>query len=298
MSYKIEQLPNSYGLLGEGPHWDIETQSLYFVDIDNAKLFRYDHQQNKTYSAIVEGEKYASFIIPVEGESGKFAVGCARRVVVVAWDGVSPIATVARVVYEVQPGEEFSKNRINDGKADPRGRLFAGTMYAEELMTKRTGELYRFEKGKPIAVVKSNIGISNGLAWNEKTKKMYYIDTSDFEVKEYDYDFETGAASNPIVVFKHPEHWPDGMTIDSEGNIYIATFTGHTVYKVNPSTREILLEIKLPTKQITSVAFGGPNLDILFVTSSAYFDEPAPAGVTFMVTGLGVKGLPMSKVRI
>ncbi|XP_054738924.1 regucalcin-like isoform X2 [Anastrepha obliqua] len=298
MSYKIEQLPNSYGFLGEGPHWDIETQSLYFVDIENAKLFRYDHQQNKTYSAIVEGEKLASFIIPVEGESGKFAVGCERRVVVVSWDGVSPIATVARVAYEVQPGEQFSKNRINDGKADPRGRLFAGTLCVEEVMSRRDGELYRFEKGKPIAVVKSNIGLSNGLAWNEKTKKFYYIDTSDLEVKEYDYDFETGAASNPIVVFKHSEHWPDGMTIDSEGNIYIATFTGQTVYKVNPSTREILLEIKLPTKQVTSVAFGGPNLDILFVTSSAYFDEPAPAGVTFMVTGLGVKGLPMSKVRI
>ncbi|XP_017463957.1 PREDICTED: regucalcin-like [Rhagoletis zephyria] len=297
MSYKLEELPNSHGLLGEGPHWDIETQSLYFVDIDNAKLFRYDYEQNKTYSAIVEGENLASFIIPVDGESGKFAVGCGRRVAVVAWDGVSPSAKVERIAYSVQPGDEFSSNRINDGKADPRGRLFAGTMFPD-IMTKRTGELYRFEKGKPVAPIKSEIGISNGLAWNEKTNKFYYIDTMDLEVKEYDYDFDTGVPSNPKVVFKHAEHWPDGMTIDSEGNIYIATFTGHTVYKVNPRTSEILQEIKLPTKQITSVAFGGPNLDILFVTTSAYFDQPAPAGNTFKVTGLGVKGLPMSKVKI
>ncbi|XP_054740037.1 regucalcin-like [Anastrepha obliqua] len=300
MSYKIEALPGAGTLIGEGPHWDVETQSLYMVDIDVARLLRYDYKENKTYTAVLEGEQYASFIVPVEGESGKFAVGCDRRVAIVAWDGVSPTAKVERVAYEVQPGEEFTLNRLNDGKADPRGRLFAGTMYNDQkdILKYRKGELYNFEKGKPIALIKSDVGISNGLTWNEKKSKFYFIDSADFDAKEYDYNLDTGVASNPRVFFKHATHLPDGMTIDADGNVYIATFTGHTVYKVNPSTSEILLEIKFPCKQITSAAFGGPNLDILYVTSSRLNDQPAPAGETFKVTGLGVKGLPMTKTRI
>ncbi|XP_036225837.2 regucalcin [Bactrocera oleae] len=298
MSYKVEQLPESYGFLGEGPHWDTETQSLYFVDILNAKLLRYDYKENKTYSAKVENEKQTSFIIPIEGEIGKFAVGCGCRVAVVAWDGVAPIVKVERIAYTLQQGDEVCEHNFNDGKADPRGRLFTGTIYGDFRESNPLGELYRFEKGQPMAVIRSGITISNGLAWNEKTNKFYYIDSPKYEVTEYDYDFDTGVASNPKVVFKHAEHMPDGMTIDTEGNIYIATFTGHTVYKVNPSTQEILLAIKLPTLHVTSVAFGGPNLDTLFVTTSSFDDEPAPAGYTFKVTGLGAKGLPMWKVKI
>ncbi|XP_067634410.1 regucalcin-like isoform X2 [Eurosta solidaginis] len=300
MSYKIEPLPNGDTLIGEGPHWDIETQSLYFVDIDVAKLLRYDYKENKTYHAVLEGEKFASFITPVEGEKGKFAVGCDRRVVIVAWDGVSPKAKVERVAHEVQKGEEFALNRLNDGKADARGRLFAGTMYNDQkdLFSTRKGELYVFEKGKPVKTLKSNIGISNGLTWNEKANKFYFIDSTDYDVKEFDYDCETCVTCNPKVVFQHSSHLPDGMTIDADGNIYVATFTGHTVYKIDPSTAKVLLEIKFPCKQITSVAFGGPNLDILYVTTSKLNDQPPPAGSTFKVTGLGVKGLPMSKVRI
>ncbi|XP_050325274.1 regucalcin-like [Bactrocera neohumeralis] len=298
MSYRVEQVTDSYAFLGEGPHWDAETQNLYFVDIPKSTLLRYDYKEDKTYRATVENEKQTSFIIPVEGEVGKFAVGCGSRVAIVAWDGVAPIAKVERTAYTLQQGDEVCKHKFNDGKADLRGRLFTGTIYGEFTESNPLAELYRFEKGQPMAVIRKGVTLSNGLAWNEKTNKFYYIDSKDCEVTEYDYDLETGAISNPKVVFKHAEHLPDGMTIDTEGNIYVATFTGHTVYKVNPSTQEILLAIKLPTKQITSVAFGGPDLDILYVTSSSYNDEPAPAGFTFKVTGLGAKGLPMRKVRV
>ncbi|XP_069965434.1 regucalcin isoform X2 [Bactrocera oleae] len=298
MSYKIEPIPNGETLIGEGPHWDIQTQSLYFVDIDVARLLRYDYKENKTYSAVLEGEEYASFIIPIEGESGKFVVGCSRRVVVVAWDGVAPKAKVVRVVREVQT--DFALNRLNDGKADPRGRLVAGTMYnsPKDMFSKREGELYSFEKDKPVKLIKSDVGVSNGLTWNEKAKKFYFIDSLDYNVKEYDYNLDTGVASNPKVVFQHSSYFPDGMTIDTDGNIYIATFTGATIFKVKPSTAEVLLEIQMPCKQITSVAFGGPNLDILYVTTSKLNDQPPPAGNTYKVTGLGVKGLPMTKVQL
>ncbi|XP_004520700.1 regucalcin-like [Ceratitis capitata] len=298
MSYKVETIPTGDVLIGEGPHWDVETQSLYFVDIDNAIILRYDYKENKTYSAKVEGENCTSFIIPVEGENGNFAVGCDRNVAIVAWDGVSTSAKVVRNAYEVQT--KFELNRLNDGKADPRGRLITGTIYKhpKDMFSTRNCELYSFEKGKPVALIKSDVGLSNGMTWNEKAGKFYFVDSLDYDVKEYDYDLETGVATNPKIVFKHASHLPDGVTIDTEGNIYIATYTGHTVYKVKPSTGEVLLEIKFPCKQITSVAFGGPNLDILYVTSSRLDDQPPPSGSTFKVTGLGAKGLPMTKVRV
>ncbi|XP_011200668.2 regucalcin isoform X1 [Bactrocera dorsalis] len=305
MSYKIEPLPNSYAHLGEGPHWDIETQSLYYVDIEAGKILRHDYQEDKVYHSKVEDVELASFIVPVEGQSDKFVVGAGRRVLVVTWDGVSPTSKVDRVLFEVQQDEQYIVNRFNDGKADPRGRLFAGTMrYVGDEFKDRWGELYKYEKGGKVSVVKTDVGISNGLAWNEKTNKFYYIDTTDYEVKEYDYDFDAGVPTKPKVVFDlrrpNPKDniLPDGLTIDSDGNLYVATFNGHTIYKVNPSTGKVLLEIKLPTKQITSAAWGGPNLDILYVTTSAKFEQPAPAGTTYKITGLGATGLPMTKVQL
>lgn len=98
-----------------------------------------------------------------------------------------------------------------------------------------------------------------------------------------------------------PTFVPDGMTIDSEGNIYVATFGGYKIIKINPTTGKILLEIKLPAEQVTSVAFGGPNLDILFATTAGIeftSKQPAPAGSIFKITGLGVTGTKMSKVKL
>ena len=196
MSYKVEPLPDSHAELGEGPHWDVATQNLYYVDINAGKLLRYNYNENKVYKAKIEGEDLAGFAIPVEGTTDQFAVGSGRRVVIVQWDGISETAKVIKTLFEVQTGDErFNGNRFNDGKCDPRGRLFAGTMrYVGDEFEHRYGELYKYEKGGKIEVVKSDVGISNGLAWNEKTKKFYYIDTTDYEVKEYDYDFETGKA--------------------------------------------------------------------------------------------------------
>ncbi|XP_068155730.1 regucalcin-like [Drosophila tropicalis] len=303
MSYKVEALPDSYAFLGEGPHWDVARQSLYYVDLERGFLHRYDYKQNKVYKAKVEGETFATFILPVEGNPLEFAVGCDRRAAIVNWDGVSPVAKVVRTLFEVQPG--LKDNRLNDAKTDPRGRFVGGTMACTgDIFAQRKGELYSWQAGGQVKLIKTDVGISNGLAWDEKAKKFYYIDTNDFEVKAFDYNVDTGAASNPKVIFNlrrsNPQEnlKPDGMTVDTDGNIYVATFNGATVFKVNPSTGKVLLEITIPTKQITSVAFGGPNLDILYVTTAANNEQPAPAGTTYKVTGLNAKGLPGVSLKI
>jgi sugar lactone lactonase YvrE len=89
------------------------------------------------------------------------------------------------------------------------------------------------------------------------------------------------------------------MTIDSEGMIYVATFGGSSIIVINPEKKEIIREIKMPTAQVTSLAFGGKNLDVLYVTTAAKFKpKPAPAGGLFKITGLGVKGLPMNNFKL
>ncbi|XP_037937573.1 regucalcin-like isoform X2 [Teleopsis dalmanni] len=305
MAYKIEALPSSFADLGEGPHWDAATQSLYYVDLTCGKLLRYDYNIKRVFKTKIMGEDFASFVIPIEGKENEFAVGCGRRVVIVTWDGVAESCNVTGSLFEVQTNDDkFKDNRFNDAKCDPQGRLFAGTMrHGGDEFQYRWGELYKYENGK-VTLVKSDVGISNGLAWDEKTKKFYYIDTTDYEVKAYEYSFENGTAKNPKIVFDlrtldpKGKLLPDGMTIDTDGNIYVATFNGYTIYKVNPTTGEILLEIKFPCKQITSAVFGGPNLDILYVTTSSRFGEPDPAGNTYQVTGLGAQGFPSTSMKI
>ncbi|XP_055844650.1 regucalcin-like [Episyrphus balteatus] len=303
MAYQVEPLPNSYALLGEGPHWDIEKQSLYFVDIEHAQVLRYDYAQNWIYRCQIENEKYASFIIPIEGAINKFIVGIGRRVGIINWDGISKTCKVEKDVFTVEQGDSnFINNRINDGKCDPRGRLFTGTMYSDIIVQKRTGNFYKMEENGNYKLLFDNIGISNGLAWNEKINKSYYIDSYDYKVREYDYDLNTGSFKNPMTVFnldlQDKMIAPDGMTIDSEGFLYVAIFGGSSVLKIHPKNGKVLLNIKIPCESVTSVAFGGPNLDILFVTTSALFDKPSPAGTTYKVTGIGAKGLPMAKCQL
>lgn len=212
-SYRVEPLPDSHAVLGEGPHWSNDTQSLYYVDIVAGKLLRYSHAENKVYKAKIEGEDLAGFVIPVQGSANHFVVGAGRKVVLVLWDGVSNSAQVEKVLFEVETNDKrFEGNRFNDGKCDPEGRLFAGTMrYVGNEFEHRWGSLYRYsrENGGKVSTIKSDVGISNGLTWNERLKKFYYIDTTDYEVKEYDYDLKTGEVGklhnlSLVVPFMHP----------------------------------------------------------------------------------------------
>lgn len=306
MSYKINALPLTH-MLGEGPHWDGETQSLYYVDIRKPSIHRLSYDENKVYSATLDGEQKISFIIPVEDEKDRFAVGLGKRVAVIHWDGKSDTAKVERIVFEVETADEVQYNSLNDGKADPQGRLYVGSFNSKYMLNSKTGALYSFMKNEGLQKWRSNITLSNGLAWNEKSKKMYFIDSGEATVREFNYNQQTGAIDDGRVLIDlkgtqdNPNASPDGMTIDSQGFLYVAIFGGSKVCKIDPSNGKIVLSINLPCKQITSVAFGGPKLDILYVTSANLKDEPTkpvPEGATFVVTGLGAVGLTMNKVKL
>nr|ADK55065.1 luciferin regenerating enzyme [Lampyris turkestanicus] len=295
-------------ILGEGPHWDVPSQSLYYVDILGQTLHKYVPSTNTHTKVKIEGGPIG-FAIPVEGKPNTFAIGLGRKIVEVVWDGVSDSVSSLKTLVEVDSEAGFTNNRFNDGKADPTGRLWAGTMGPEPEVGKlepEKGTLYTFDRNHRIKAHLKTISISNGLAWNLKLKKMYYIDSPLKTVDQYDYDMVKGEICNRKVIFDFDKHSipgiPDGMTIDSEGNLWVAVFDGARILKINPNTSELLTTINFPTQQITCPTFGGPNLEDLYVTSGQLVIEgktqPAPAGAVFKVTGVGSKGLPCVNVHL
>ncbi|KAJ8723565.1 hypothetical protein PYW08_003477 [Mythimna loreyi] len=296
--------------LGEGPHWDHGAQALYFVSIFDGTLHKL--VDGSHYKAKLDG--MPTFVIPIEGKPNHFAVGLNRKVVEVEWEGGDGNAKVKRTIAEVD--KEHPNNRFNDAKADPRGRLFAGTMgheYEPGKFNLKMGSLYRFEEdGTPQKLV-DGIDISNGLCWDVANKAFYFIDSFEYTIRRYDYDIETGEIANPRTVFSMAEHNKhlgkdeknltgifDGMTIDTQGNLWVANFDGYQVLKIDPKNGKLLQTIRIPALQTTSVTFGGPELDILYVTTASMNrgeEQRPPAGATFKIEGTGSKGYPNNYVR-
>lgn len=293
--------------LGEGPHWDHETQTLYFVDTVEKTFHKYVPSLKKhTFCKV---DKLVSFIIPLAGSPGRFVVSLEREIAILTWDGDSAAPTSLETIVDVEP--HIKNNRLNDGKADPLGNLWSGTMAidADLPVGPVTGSLYNLGSDKKVKIHESNIAIANGLAWSKDLKKMYYIDSGKRRVDEYDYDASTVSISNQRPLFTFEKHqvpgYPDGQTIDAEGNLWVAVFFGQRVLKISTKKPEVLLDtINIPDPQVTSVAFGGPNLDELYVTSAGLklhndsIDPSLVNGHVYRVTGLGVKGLPGVKVKV
>lgn len=233
-------------------------------------------------------------------------IGDERKIKVIQWNGgngnCSTVTTIG-IVEQNNPLTEL--NRFNDGKSDPKGRLFSGTMwYDGELLKYRRGNFYKWTS-MGMKCLKSNIGISNGMVWNPRKRKMYYVDSADFNVMEYDYNMRKGLPNfqSQREVFSIDELdsngdqvVTDGMTIDVKGNIYVGLYRGYSFVKVNPSTKTILARLNFTSHLVTSVAFGGPDLDVLFVTSAKDTNQIGESGFLYKVTGLG-KGLPMQKFK-
>lgn len=193
-SLKVERLPVPRATLGEGPHWDIEKQSLYYIDIQNTDLplYRYDYAENKTYSAKLVGiDGKVSVIIPVEGEPDHFLIAINHKIGIVEWNGNSSEAKWIQTITTVEP--ELETNRINDGKSDPFGRFYFGTMAIDiNFRAEPKGSFYSYGKNQELTKYFDKIHVSNGLAWDLAAKKFYYVDSGKWNIMVYDYDQDTG----------------------------------------------------------------------------------------------------------
>ncbi|XP_055641535.1 regucalcin-like [Toxorhynchites rutilus septentrionalis] len=316
MPVKVEQLPSPICQLGEGPIWDEESQSLYYVDILGASIHRYDYAAKRTFSATVDGLSPISFIFLVEGRPGEFLLSTGTKLSLISWDGKSTQGKFLKTVARLETENEALQ--FNDGKVDKQGRLYTGTMLAMgqgDVFDAKVGTLYRYDGivGGRFHEQKDGIGISNGITWDEETNKMFYIDSSTFDIKQFDVDGKGDLLNEKVLLRfsvhgRNPGFVGDGMTNDTEGNLYVATWGGAMICKINVKTKKIEQEIKLPVSQVTSVAFGGPQLDELYVTTAgtALFDNPQRkwlenerppnSGSLFRITGLGAKGKGMYKI--
>ena len=236
--------------LGEGPAWDSKTQTLYWLDILEKRIYAGTR-------ILAELDDFVGCLAP--RRNGNLLVG--KRFSFVDLEPATGQVTVLASVNEP------SENRFNDGKCDPAGRFLAGSMDMNE--KDPSGALYSFD-GKQVTRLLNGVTISNGLAWSVDHKTFYYIDTPTREVRTFDYDVANGQIANPRVAFTVPESlgWPDGMTSDTEGNLWIAMWGGAQVTKWNPNTGKLLEQIPVPALHTSSCVFGGRDMNELYITSA------------------------------
>ena len=244
-------------ILGEGPVWRSETNDLVWVDIESSKVccFSPSKGQNRSWNV---GEKVG---LAVPSQKGDLILGMTiglARLDMQSGD-VSPI---------IDPEKDYVNNRFNDGKVDPEGRLWAGTMGLDEAPD--VGSLYRLNRNLSIDKLFGNVSISNGMAWSADQKSFYYIDSPTRQIAVFDCDMNSGIVSNRRVAFELPDGmgYHDGMCIDNEGMLWVALWQGWGVGRFDPCG-ELLCKIEVPVECVTSCCFGGENWDELYITTSS-----------------------------
>lgn len=282
---QVELVIDSKSDLGEGAIWNHRTGELMWINI-TGKILNFYNPHTGNNKEMFTGQMIGT-VVPCEN----------GLVLVALQNGIyyfDPMTGTKKLI--VNPEEDLPDNRFNDGKCDPAGRFWVGTMSTKN--EKNAGSLYRLDPDSSIHKMIENVSISNGIAWSLDAKKMYYIDTPTQKVMAWDYDNETGEISNPEVAVEIPAELgsPDGMTIDEEGNLWIALWGGSAVGCWNPETGKLLRKIQVPAKNVTSCAFGDDDLGTLYITTArtATTDEeleeyPQSGGV--FKTRPGVKGV-------
>ena len=244
--------------LGEGAIWNYKTQELYWLDIEGKKLNIYNptSEENK----VLETVSRVGTVVPFTEKEALVALE----------DGVHKInLKTGKSTLFTDMKSELPESRLNDGKCDPAGRFWVGSMHLEQLTGK--ANLYTVTSENILQKKIDSVTISNGIVWTSDKKTMYYIDTPTSSIKAYDYDNKTGEISKGKVVVQIPASlgFPDGMTIDEENMLWVGMWNGNAVIRFNPKTGEVISKIEVPAHNITSCAFGDKNLDILYITSAS-----------------------------
>ena len=268
----VDVVIDMHARLGEGPLWDHRTGVVAWVDI----LAGLVH--------ITEPVTGVTTSIPAGTEVGALALHGDESYLLATRSGFATLeGTRVETLNEVLTAEG---QRMNDGALDPVGRFVAGSITNDR---SPTGALYVRDVDGSVRTLFGGVTVSNGLAWSATGNRMYYIDSALQGIDVMDYDLDEGMVSDRRRLASIPEAdgTPDGMTIDAEGCLWVAFFGGAAVRRYSP-TGELIGKVELPVSRITSCAFGGPNLDRLFITSAAVGatpdDPPRPLdGAMFVV---------------
>jgi len=282
--YSVEHVLPMNNALGEGPLWNAVEQALYWIDFTRAQFFRYDPSTSDLQTHDLPYKPGCLAFV----EGGGILLATTEGLV--HWQDGNPIVLKDNALYH-------PPNRFNDGAADRQGRFWVGTASdAPE------NALYRLDPDGSMHRMETGIGISNGIGWSPDNTVMYYSDSGGSGIVfAYDYDLATGTLSNRRT-FLPPtgtDAVADGLTVDSDGFIWIAYWNGWKVARYDPAGR-LVAEIAMPVQRPTSGAFGGPDLNELYVTSAGdgldKTQQPLTGDLFKIVTD--VRGLPEPYVRL
>ncbi|HWK47998.1 MAG TPA: SMP-30/gluconolactonase/LRE family protein [Stellaceae bacterium] len=289
---EISVLVDCKTLLGEGPIWDVEQQRLWWIDSFG----------NKVYRCAPDGSEVTTWDVPAKIGSMALTQSGERAVVALQTGFHFLDLASGRCTRIADPEADIPTTRLNDGKVDRQGRFVAGSMDMAEAGP--NGALYRLDPDLAVHRLETGIICSNGPCWSPDGSTFYFTDTWTEEISAYDYDVATGTPTNKrrFASFKdvpldHPGGVPDGATVDADGYVWSAAVYAGELCRFAPDG-SLDRRIKMPVLKVTSVAFGGPELDILYVTSMSKpplprFPEDGPLGGSlFQIKGLGVRGVP------
>jgi len=244
--------------LGEGAVWNYKTQELYWIDIEGKLLHIYNPKTKINRS------------FPTPSRIGTVVPFTKTEAVVALEDGIYKLQLITGALSLLSDVEsQRIENRFNDGKCDPLGNLWVGSMHLEQ--TEALASLYKVNAQGLATKMVDSVTISNGIVWTADAKTMYYIDTPTSKIMGYDFDIKTGTISNERIVVEvsTTDGYPDGMTIDSEDMLWVGLWNGDAVARFNPKTGALISKIEVPAHNVTACAFGGENLDVLYITTAS-----------------------------
>ena len=271
--------------LGEGALWHPTENKLYWVNIEGRTLHIYDPVTKENQSLWVK--ERVGTVVPVKSGGALVALQ----------NGIHFINTqTGRLQFIVNP---LTNNniRFNDGKCDPSGRFWVGSMHLR--FTEGSASLYRMDTNKTVHKILDGVTVSNGIAWTKDKKTMYYVDSHLRRIDAFDYSDADGAITNRrvVVTIQDGGGSPDGIALDAEGKIWAALWGANAVGKFDPETGELLQKIEVPAPNVSSCAFGGKELDTLYITTARGELSEAQLAAYPLSAGLfsikpGVKGVP------
>jgi L-arabinonolactonase len=281
---RIEVFSDKPDQLGEGPLWDVREQRLYWIDSYGPAI----------HSANADGTGRRSWAVPEP--IGSMALREKGGAILSLRDGFYSFdfeSGEAKRIHETQPGE--LRPRMNDGKVDRQGRFVAGSMdFGED---EPVGKLFRLDPDLSLHTLDSGIICSNGPCWSPDGRTLYFADTGRKVIWAYDYDTATGnvRSRRTFTSFETQRGLPDGATVDAAGYLWCCEVYSGRLIRFDPSGVVDRI-VGLPMNSTTSLTFGGPNLDIAYVTSMArpyqfQYHSECEAGFVFAVHGLGVRGI-------
>ena len=260
MNYEFEVLANDNNLCGEGPLWDEPEQSLYWTDITGHRFYRYLSREQK-HELLSEGFEVGGFS---RQHDGSFVVSNNQGFWL--WTPGQP----PRLLASQCDGQQCV---LNDCAADPQGRVYSGSWHLDENGHSAPSYLFRIDTDGSVHIADEGICFSNGLAFSPAHNTLYFADTVARCIYAYDWRARDGALSNRRVLTRidRSEGLPDGLAVDAEGFLWCAHWFGGCITRYDPDGKRER-RIDTPASQTSSLCFGGPNLDEIYITSAAKSD--------------------------